>query len=221
MELIVSDGIDISGPDDEKWMLLRKQFVENQGWMQVDGTDHDRYDRDPNTRQLVYRHCSKIMVGMRITPVETCLESLSLEMMGDSYGMRSSVADYLGGIEDNVSIFDITRMVADNPKSRDEYVAIKQGISKMLGAAFKYSMENAQDNNILWMYATTPEFYDVLTRMGIEQRLICCGYASDEDARNDVITYFCCTDPRQSFDALKNDETLNSVNHGLGVNNPL
>ena len=28
MELIVSDGIDISGPDDEKWMLLRKQFVE-------------------------------------------------------------------------------------------------------------------------------------------------------------------------------------------------
>ena len=38
MELIVSDGIDISGPDDEKWMLLRKQFVENQGWMQVDGT---------------------------------------------------------------------------------------------------------------------------------------------------------------------------------------
>ena len=222
MELIVSDGIDISGPDDEKWMLLRKQFVENQGWMQVDGTDHDRYDRDPNTRQLVYKHCSKIMVGMRITPVETCLESLSLEMMGDSYGMRSSVADYLGGIEDNVSIFDITRMVADNPKSRDEYVAIKQGIPKMLGAAFKYSMENAQDkNNILWMYATTPEFYDVLIGMGIEQRLICSGYASDEDARNNVITYFCCTDPRQSFDALKNDDTLNSVNHGLGVNNPL
>ena len=31
MELIVSDGIDISGPDDEKWMLLRKQFVEKQG----------------------------------------------------------------------------------------------------------------------------------------------------------------------------------------------
>ena len=30
MELIVSDGIDISGPDDEKWMILRKQFVENQ-----------------------------------------------------------------------------------------------------------------------------------------------------------------------------------------------
>ena len=86
MELIVSDGIDISGPDDEEWMLLRKQFVENQGWMQVDGTDHDRYDRDPNTRQLVYRHCSKIMVGMRITPVETCLGSLSLEMMSDSYG---------------------------------------------------------------------------------------------------------------------------------------
>ena len=83
-------------------------------------------------------------------------------------------------------------------------------------------MENAQDkNNILWMYATTPEFYDVLIGMGIEQRLICHGYASDKDARNDVITYFCCTDPRQSFDALKNDDTLNSVNHGLGVNNPL
>ena len=221
MELIVPDGIDISGPDDEKWMLLRKQFVENQGWLQVEGTDHDKYDTDPNTRQLVYRHRSQIMVGMRITPVEARLESLSLEMMSDSYGMRSSVADFLGGIEDNVSLFDITRMVADNPKSRDEYVAIKQGIPKMLGVAFKYSMENTQDNNILWMYATTPEFYDVLTRMGIEQRLICRGYASDEDARNDVITYFCCTDPRQSFDALKNDETLNSVNHGLGVNNPL
>ena len=89
-ELIVSDGIGISGPDDEEWMLLRKQFVENQGWMRVDGTDHDRYDRDPNTRQLVYRHCSQIMVGMRITPVETCLESLSLEMMGIASNRSSS-----------------------------------------------------------------------------------------------------------------------------------
>ena len=58
MELIVSDGIDISAPHDEKRMTLRKQFVENQGWMQVDGTAHDRYDSAPNTRQLVYRSCS-------------------------------------------------------------------------------------------------------------------------------------------------------------------
>lgn len=209
------------------FFALRQWFVEKQRWPVTDG-DKDTYDSNLNTVNLLYVDDTitndvanrRVITGMRLTRLDDPTQALSATMMRGNNEMHEGALRYLKGIDESQTLaFDLTRLVAMDAQNRDDVSKIKQGIGEMLGAGLRSCREIRDDpsKQIVWVYAVTAEFLKVLERMGIDQTIIAQGFASDDDRKNNKVTYFCCTDPEKSLELLSGDSKASEgVLSGLG-----
>lgn len=184
-----------------EWNDLREQFVQNRGWKPGCPEGQDRYDNDNATVHSIAVHNKEVVAGMRLTPVGSAEESLTIEMLKHNPSMQSEARQEL---ETTPGIYyDLTRLVSIETNSdRNTKKAVIEGIGQMLGASFGLALQSHTANEldqIIWMYAVDEHFLDVLSAMGIQHRKIASGTVSSDDRYNTVV---CVTHPAGAYEHL-------------------
>lgn len=200
---------------------LRTVFVEAMGWPCAEDGDHDIYDERGDTMHLMFRHGERLLAGMRLTPVSTPEQSLSLEMMSNNQTMSDDVRRALAVMGNDCVFYDLTRLVAlPELSSRDDVRLIKAGMAQMFGLGFERTYYPQAPEKVRWIYATTTDMARTLASMGIRQEVLAEGCVSDEDTQAHAKTLFCTTSPWEAYSGLcanpSRNETLRNVNIGLG-----
>lgn len=145
----------------DEWLEARRRFMIKKGW-KTGEVDLDEYDARDNTEHLVlYDNNEKIVLGMRITPVNSYKESLSWEMVAGT-SIESQVLSS-GAIDEGQFVWDITRLVpGDNGPSRESLDAMP----KLFGEGLRYCQMQGDDDPT-WIFVMDSPLVRWLAREGV------------------------------------------------------
>ncbi len=204
-------------------MKLREHFVTDVvGWFEKPRNDWDQYDDNSNTLHLgIYNHDnSDLAVSLRLTPVGSLHDSLSLSMPSER-GMRqlatSSVdgrptLHYLQDLAENGVLEDLTRLANPMPTNGEEARRTVASMMELFGFAAgtvrnKVDAEKVQD--VRWLFATTEDMYRALGGLGVQMKLLLADDFNDGEAETKGKSYLCLVEQENAIRHIyDNSDTL-------------
>lgn len=196
-------GIARSGTAEYQEILgLRDRFVRDMGWLKgvERQDDSDRYDEESAGSLHFYTKNDRglLEASMRLTPVASIDESLSVEMLAGSPEALEGYYQYreeLRDLSQRGNMWDLTRMVHPLDGSV-EPEAIMAGMVKMIGAGISACHTHHATEPPVWIFTTTIAMEQALNNLGIKHDVVAGGKLSADDSEDSL---FCVAKP---LDAL-------------------
>jgi hypothetical protein len=159
-------ALEVDDPRFDEWVRARKEFVVAKGWREDSDEEMDIYDGDSITAQLVtYGENGELLFGMRLTPINKILNSLSWDMVKDSTIHEQATED-AEKIQDQ--LWDLTRLVPgpDVPLSERANV-----IRKLFYDGLQYCKAQG-DADPVWFFALDKAMNAWIRRQGVKISLL-------------------------------------------------
>lgn len=209
----------------DDYRALRTQFVLGMNWFNEqdlpEGGDLDFYDRlndldepsvpDPeswHTTTVVGRDekSGEIVAGARFTRIPSVERSLSWSMLPQE--MKDQVPraalEELNETADGKDLYDLTRLVNKLDGSAHQ-ATIVMAMLKIFGAGVAKTCENAKNvDNVTWVYTTTPDMYELLSGLGVQQDLLAKADVPDATGEPEGVL-FCSVKVMESLRNIQSD----------------
>lgn len=193
----------LSRPDDDM-LEFRRKFVIRMGWVKEPYLDdHDRYDEDPSTIHFNSWHESgEVLSGMRLTPLQTVEESLSVEMLATNLGMQRRALEFGRTLDTSeTDAWDLTRLVNrfdDEPLHYESLLSMLEVFGA--GLAKTYPKD---EKDLIWLFTTTGLMKSHLDKVGILAETVTQGEIGDNDNGD---SFFCAVRPIDAMQFLRDNQ---------------
>lgn len=211
-------GVEALSQADADMLEFRRKFVIRMGWVKEPyPDDSDRYDDTPSTIHFNRWHESgEVLSGMRLTPLLSLDESLSVEMLATNPVMQRQALEFGQAIDmDETDVWDLTRLVN---RFRDESLHYESLLSmlEVFGAGLAKTYPE-DEKSLVWLFTTTDEMKGHLDNAGIQASTIVRGKIKKED---ELDSYFCVIRPIDAMQFLRDNQakygfTYRQVDEGL------
>lgn len=168
----------------ESWLAARHQFMQQMGWELPN--EYDRYDDNPKTAHIVVNdNEGRLIVGMRLTPIDHYQEGLSWDMLARAPHMREEVIGS-GELDVALPIWDLTKLVQGETKVTTELS--QQAIAELFGEGLKAS-GTSQGEESMWMFAITKPLFRWLSMSGLQLHALSQDRISPHDKSSSIFGY--------------------------------
>lgn len=166
------------------WLEQRHNYMRKMGW-KLD-KEHDHYDDNPKTTNiLISDDEDKLIVGMRLTPVENYQQSLSWEMLKTAPQMRQEVIDS-GNLDLTAPVWDLTKLVQGDTRFSSEIS--QEAIGRLFGEGLQDSRVTGSDEPT-WIFAITKPLFRILSSSGMHLRALSQDRINPNDRTESVFGY--------------------------------
>jgi hypothetical protein len=166
------------------WLDQRHKYMQRMGWELE--AEHDRYDDDPKTTNiLITDDRDRLIVGMRLTPVDDYKESLSWEMLKMAPQMQQEVTES-GRLDSEKMVWDLTKLVQGDTKFDPELS--REAIGRLFGEGLQDSRRPGADEPV-WVFAITKPLFRLLSANGMHLRALSQGRINSDDRTESVFGY--------------------------------
>jgi N-acyl-L-homoserine lactone synthetase len=174
-------------PDDaqfEPWLAARHQFMQQMGWEL--SNEYDRYDDNPKTAHIVVNdNEGRLIVGMRLTPIDHYQEGLSWDMLAKAPHMRQEVIRS-GDLDVALPLWDLTKLIQGETRVTSELS--QQAIAELFAEGLKVSGA-AQGQEAMWMFAITTPLFRLLSMEGLQLHALSQDRISPHDKSSSIFGY--------------------------------
>jgi len=213
-----SPGIEALSQPAAEMLDFRRKFVIRMGWVDEPYLDDcDRYDDNPSTIHFNSWHESgEVLSGMRLTPLASIEDSLSVDMLATNPVMRQQALEFGQAINmAETDVWDLTRLVN---RFDDEPLHYESLLSMLgvfgAGLARTYPLEG---KDLIWLFTTTELMKNHLDAVGILAETIAQGRINEDETQD---SYFCAIRPIDAMQFLRDNQeqygfTYQQVDEGL------
>jgi N-acyl-L-homoserine lactone synthetase len=171
-------------PGFESWIKQRRLFTGRMGW-QLD-SEHDHYDNNPLTHHvLVNDEYDALIVGMRLTPVETYEQGLSWQMLAPVPEMQDEVKAQ-SELDATQPVWDVTKLIKGTAIFSSEISHL--AIGQLFGEGLRLSREQSVSDPT-WVFVITTSLYKWLSSNGVRLHGLSEGRIQPTDRTTSIFGY--------------------------------
>ncbi|TAL14723.1 hypothetical protein EPN95_01900 [Patescibacteria group bacterium] len=166
------------------WLDQRHKYMQKMGWNLE--SEYDHYDDDPATKSiLISDDKDKLIVGMRLTPINGYQSSLSWDMLKTAPHMQQEVVDS-GSLDTESPVWDLTKLIQGDTRFSPELS--QEAIGRLFGEGLQDSRVAGLDEPT-WVFAITKPLFRLLSANGMHLRALSEGRISPDDRTESVFGY--------------------------------